>query len=236
MIDEQPDDSLVLDALARSVPQVAPPAALRARVLEAATAQSQSHGTAIPFTPRPDPVRASSRWPWLVAAAAASIAVTTSIGWSRAVAEVRQLEATVADLRTTAATLLNVRASYDREQQARLRAAAILGAPDVTVTALNGIVPAERARARVYMSQSRGLLMAAEDLPPLPTGRVYQLWTIVAGQPVSAGLFSPDADGRGDVVGAAPGGPVDAFAVTLEPEGGVPAPTGAKVLLGVPAN
>jgi anti-sigma-K factor RskA len=233
MIDEQPDDPLVLDALARVVPQVAPPAALRARVLEAAT--STAHGSVVPFAPRPVLVR-TSRWPWLVAAAAAAVAVITSIGWSRAVAEVQRLESTVADLRTAAATLLNVRADYDREQAARLRAASILGAPDVSVTPLDGIVPADRARARVYLSPSRGLLMAAEGLPPLPTGRVYQLWTIVAGQPVSAGLFAPDAEGRGDVMGAAPGGPAQAFAVTLEPEGGVPAPTGAKVLLGVPAN
>jgi anti-sigma-K factor RskA len=203
-------------------------------VLEAATAPS--HGAAIPFPRRAKPARAPSRWPWLVAAAAAAIAATTSIGWSRAVSEVRRLEATVADLRTTAATLLNVRAGYDREQAARLRAASILSAPDVAGASLAGVAPATTARARVYVSASRGLFFAAENLPPLPTGRTYQLWTIVAGQPVSHGVFDPEPSGRADLLAEAPPGAPDAFAVTIEPAGGVPAPTGDKVLLGVPAT
>ena len=36
--------------------------------------------------------------------------------------------------------------------------------------------------------------------------------------------------------GPFPPGPAAAFAVTIEPTGGVPAPTGEKVLLGVPTN
>lgn len=236
---EELDDPRVLDALGRSVPQVEPPAALRARVLAAAVATPRDLPHIAPATlPREPsaPVKTPSRWPWLLAAASTLVAVGTSLGWRSASEEVARLQSTIAELRATATTLLAVRADFDRERAARERAANILNAPDVAGTSLAGVAPATTARARVYVSASRGLFFAAENLPPLPTGRTYQLWTIVAGQPVSHGIFGPEASGRADLLAQAPPGPVDAIAVTIEPAGGVPAPTGDKVLLGVPAN
>ena len=232
MTHDEQEDMRVHDALARVVPQQAPPPALRARVLTAALAEAQEPAAAAPDAA----VAPASRWPWLLAAAAAVLAVGTSLGWWSAQNEIQRLQSTIADLRTTATELLNVRAEFGREQTARQRAAAILSAPDVTYTALAGVMPAGTARARVYVSPTRGLLMAAEDLPALPTGRVYQLWTIVAGQPVSGGVFELEAGGRAQVLADAPPGPAAAFAVTIEPTGGVPAPTGDKVLLGIPTN
>lgn len=250
---EHRDDPQVLDALGRVVPQVAPPASLRARVLDAATREpilprdadaappaSAAPSRTVPFPDRSQatlPVRQpASRWPWLVAAAAALIAVVTSLGWMSARGEIGRLQATIAGLQANAAALLNVRAEFDRERTERERAVAILNASDVHSAPLAGVAPATAARGRVYVSASRGVFFAAEGLPPLPAGRTYQLWTIVAGQPVSHGVFGLEADGRAQVLGQAPPGPVDAIAVTIEPAGGVPAPTGDKVLLGVPAN
>ncbi len=245
--DEQ-EDMRVLDALARVVPQQAPSLALRARVLTAVLAEAQEPAAPArpappapsPFTPRASTASAAapsaSRWPWLLAAAAAVLAVGTSLGWWSAQNEIQRLHSTIADLRTSATELLNVRAEFGREQTARQRAATILSAPDVSYTALAGVAPAGAAHARVYVSPTRGMLMAAEDLPALPSGRVYQLWSIVAGQPVSGGVFELEASGRAQVLADAPPGPAAAFAVTIEPTGGVPAPTGDKVLLGIPAN
>jgi hypothetical protein len=54
---------------------------------------------------------------------------------------------------------------------------------------------------------------------------------------VSAGFVTPDTTGRATAVFQTPadiGAPI-AVAVTLEPEGGVPAPTGEKVLVGTPS-
>lgn len=239
MTHDEQDDLQVLDALGRVVPQVPPPPELRARVLAAAVALPQESADA-----RRAPVLGSTqshdgavanRWPWLLAAAAALVAVTASLGWWSARNEIERLQSTIAELRTTAATMLNVRADADREQADRRRAASILSAQDVTHTTLAGVAPAAAARARVYVSPTRGLLFAAEGLPALPDDRVYQLWTIVGGQPVNGGVFTLEPSGRAQVLTDAPGGAADAFAVTVEPAGGVPAPTGPKVLLGVPA-
>lgn len=246
---EDPEDRQVLDALGRAVPQVAPPAALRARVLAAATRpSSEPAASAVPPSsarqlPFPDrspaavpPPSLPSRWPWLLTAAAALVAVATSLGWNSARGEIARLQATISDLRVNATALLNVRAEFDRERSDRERAVAILSAGDVHSAPLAGVAPATAARGRAYVSASRGLFFAAEALPPLAAGRTYQLWTIVAGQPVSHGVFGPEADGRAQVLAQAPPGPVDAIAVTIEPAGGVPAPTGDKVLLGIPSN
>lgn len=247
----EPDDAPVLDALARSVPQVAPPADLRARVLAAAVrdAATPASDAAISALRRAAPrvetrrsgasrtqVAPASRWPWGLAAAAALVAVTTSWGWISARGEIQRLQQTIAELNARAAEFVNVRAEFAREETARDRAATILSADDVTSTVLAGVAPVTQARARAYVSRSRGLLFAAEALPPAPAGRTYQLWTIVGGQPVSHGVFDVDADGHAQVVAQAPPGPHDAVAVTIEPTGGVPSPTGDKVLLGVPSN
>jgi hypothetical protein len=54
---------------------------------------------------------------------------------------------------------------------------------------------------------------------------------------VSAGLLTPDAQGGGSVYFETPVDipPPVAVAVTLEPAGGVPAPTGAMYLVGKPS-
>ncbi len=59
------------------------------------------------------------------------------------------------------------------------------------------------------------------------------MWIVTATGPVSAGLLSLDQQGTALVVDntTTPDRPA-AFAVTIEPAGGLPAPTGDKVLVG----
>jgi anti-sigma-K factor RskA len=242
---QDPEDLRVLDALGRAVPQVAPPAELRARVLAAATREPASREPATPASSTPlsfpnrtaaaPAVARSSRWPWLVAAAAAVLAAATSFAWLSARDENARLHATIADLRANTTVLLAARDDFERERSRRERADSILSAGDVIFAALAGVAPVADARGRVYVSPSRGLLFAAENLPTLPSDRSYQLWAIVDGQPFSHGVFEL-ADGRAQLLAEPPPGPAAAFAVTVEPIGGVPAPTGPQVLLGTPMS
>jgi anti-sigma-K factor RskA len=116
---------------------------------------------------------------------------------------------------------------------------AILAAPDLTRIDLAGQPAAPTAAARAFWSRSRGLVFTASNLPAPPPGRAYQLWVLTAQPaPISAGMLAPDASGR---VIARFETPPDlprpvAMAVTLEPEGGVPAPTGDKYLVGLATN
>ncbi|MEO6463611.1 MAG: anti-sigma factor, partial [Candidatus Eisenbacteria bacterium] len=82
-------------------------------------------------------------------------------------------------------------------------------------------------------------VLYASGLPRPPAGKDYQLWVIEGQTPRSEGVFPVNEQGRATHVlpeVPEPGG-VGAFAVTLEPAGGVPQPTGDMVLLGaVPAQ
>jgi len=111
---------------------------------------------------------------------------------------------------------------------------AILAAPDAVRVDLAGQPAAPTASARAFWSRSRGLVITGTNLPQLPSGRSYQLWVVTAQAPISAGLLTPDAQGRVSGTFATPSDipPPVAMAVTIEPAGGVPAPTGDKFLVG----
>jgi anti-sigma-K factor RskA len=111
----------------------------------------------------------------------------------------------------------------------------LLNAPALTIASLSGTEAAKSAHARLALDPQTGRAMLfAYDLPRAPAGKAYQLWFIAGGKPVPGKVFNTDARGhatmRDQVPAEARGASL--FAITLEPEGGVPAPTGEKVLLG----
>ncbi|CAN5825821.1 hypothetical protein BH24ACI5_BH24ACI5_23780 [soil metagenome] len=116
-------------------------------------------------------------------------------------------------------------------------AVSILTATDMRRIDLAGLDSSRNATARGYWSASRGLLIVADRLPALPSGQIYQVWLIGSSSegPVSAGLIDGQTSGRGMLIVPAPRGVRGdsvTIAVTDEPAGGLPAPTGAKHLLG----
>ena len=78
----------------------------------------------------------------------------------------------------------------------------------------------------------------AHHLPMPAKGRTYQLWLVVAGQKVSVGTYLPSAGGDAEVrqTFAVKPGTLQAVAVTDEPTGGMPQPTGPMVVLGKAAQ
>ncbi len=241
--------SAVADALAHTAPQTDPPAALRVRVLASVAGDSHvASGSMVSGADRTSSARPKSDTrvfiPWL--AAAASLAIAAYLGWDgaqlrgrmgalearlqQAILRADASERQIADARHTAA-----------EAESRVAVAeskvTVLAAPDLARIDLAGQPVAPLASARAYWSRSRGLVFTASNLPALPRGRVYQLWVLARqpSPPISAGLLKPDPTGRVDIVffKTPPDLPRPvAMAVTIEPEGGVPAPTGDKYLVG----
>jgi anti-sigma-K factor RskA len=80
---------------------------------------------------------------------------------------------------------------------------------------------------------TRGTLVV-ENLPDLDKAHQYQLWLIKDGQRISGGVFSVRWNGYGSlwVDSPEPLNHYTAFGITIEPAGGSPGPTGAKVLGG----
>ncbi len=111
----------------------------------------------------------------------------------------------------------------------------LLRDPATQVVALPGLGPAPGAKARMLWHATAGGLLVAQGLPPAPEGKAYELWaTAGKGAPMPAGVFTVNAKGIGSlrVAPIQAAGPVDTFAVTLEPAGGVSTPTGAVYLAG----
>jgi len=222
-----------VQALPYAAPQVDPPAALRARVLAAAgDPRASSRPTA---TVEPTRSRSWSAAPgWLAAAAlvlltVALAAYTINVRQRVGGLETQLGEALVRLDRSEQQLAEAVRAS--ERAQSRL---AVLTAPDLKQVSLTGQPAAPRAAGRALWSRTNGLLFAANELPPLPAGRIYQVWFLTPGAPVSAGLIRPDSSGRVTAAFDTPAGIPDptGVAVSIEPEAGVPAPTGAIYLAG----
>jgi anti-sigma-K factor RskA len=97
--------------------------------------------------------------------------------------------------------------------------------------ALGGAGTEQGARAEVVTLEGDRAVLVAEDMPPVPEGKTYQIWVIKGDTPQPSGLFEP----KGGSIAAVVEKPVegaDAVAVTVEPEGGSPKPTTDPMLVG----
>ena len=174
----------------------------------------------------------------LLLLAAGSLAVAAGLGWYA----VRQANLATAlqenlDAANTQARIAELETAAAQRTVDDLRGGTrILAAADVQTLDLADQPVAPAARGRLFWSASEGGLLTVTGLPPVPPGRVYQLWLIPGTSPVSAALLSADAEGRVMAAVTPPDGvtePVPA-AVTLEPTGGSAEPGGDVYLLGRP--
>jgi anti-sigma-K factor RskA len=122
-------------------------------------------------------------------------------------------------------------------QSERDETLSLLSAPQVRVIRLAGLSPSPSASAYLLWNPvARAGALLTSGLPQIPRNRVYELWAIAGKEPpMAAGIFEVDVDGKAFF--RLPPLPkakqrFDKFAVTDEPAGGVPNPTGPMHLLG----
>lgn len=89
---------------------------------------------------------------------------------------------------------------------------------------LQGSGKAKSVRGELVRIGDQRAMLVATDLPELPKGKTYEIWSIDKGQPHSAGVFKP---GEGPTIKPIDQTVPDAekFAITIEPEGGSEQPT-----------
>lgn len=222
--------------LARSAPHHEPSPAVRAKLMAVVEAGASSrHADARPLVVRERPSLAA-RTGWLVAAAALLLSAYLTWDGLRLRDLVATLSSQLAEAKALVAASETRIATLQSAAERGTSAMAVLTAPDLARIDLAGQPDAPEARARAFWSRERGMVFSASKLPPPPPGKTYQVWVLTADPaPLSAGLIEPDPQGRVDVVFATPPDipQPKAVAVTLEPSGGVPAPTGAKYLVGL---
>jgi anti-sigma-K factor RskA len=111
----------------------------------------------------------------------------------------------------------------------------ILKQPKVWIVDLDGQQVSPESKGRVLLARDdTNAVFVALNLPDPPQDKDYQLWMIEGANPVDAGIVPRQEDGS--YLLTFPLIPdrenIAAFAVTLEPKGGVPQPTGSMYLLG----
>jgi anti-sigma-K factor RskA len=209
---------MALMAMATAGPK--PPQRSRQRLLEAIAKE--------PRVPSTAPVRARFNW-W------------AALGWAAAAAMflvVVQLRRENFGLRESVNRLGQLTGQQTLELANAQRVMDTLTAPEtqaVTLVAAKG--PPQPQGKAFYLKNRSGLVFVANNLPPLPPDKIYELWLIPPGAaPIPAGLFKPDAHGNATVVnppGLPAGIEAKTFAVTLESASGPhDAPHGTGVMAG----
>ncbi len=105
-------------------------------------------------------------------------------------------------------------------------ALAIMSSRDFQAVEMPGVESSPNSLAYVYWNQnSDQVYLKVNVLPPNPSDKQYQLWAIVEGQPVDAGVFDVTDAGIQRLIAMKNVENASAFAVTLEPRGGSESPT-----------
>lgn len=247
-------------SLAYTVAPIKPPNAMRARVLQSVRGVDPSEFAARAVDPSElkgtravDPSESKgtdlrgllSRFSlWQILGARPSLA----FGMAAALVAVAALGiTTVALLNRNSALTREVAQLYDRLRDSQSETTGvrtqlasardlndILASPDARVTQLAGKGEGVRARATLAYERTTGrALILTSGLPPAPAGKAYQLWLIADNKKMPGGTFKTDPEGHARMSDRLPSGEANpTFAVTLEREGGVPAPEGEIYLIG----
>ena len=243
----------VARGLVYGVPPLEAPAALRTRVLGQVTGtapaprdtQAASLDTVFSAVDEPDmppivikPTRGPGALFWL--AATLLIAAAGLGGWymTEVDREIEGLRAAV-DTATRRAERAQTAVEASRAAAAEREAVlAIVTGSDVQQLELAGQPLAPRASARALWNEAADMVFIATGLPSLPSGDIYQLWFVLPDAPVSAALVEPDLGGEATVLLDVPDNVTlpAVMAMTVEPAGGVPAPTGEIYLLWQPTE
>jgi anti-sigma-K factor RskA len=206
-----------ISLLAYTAPSATPSPEVKTRVL----AEAQKS------LPQPARKRAFVfAWPQWAAAAMTAVSIASALYLARVNSE---LERQKVELNSTIAQL---EIQLLRQQNS----IAMLTSAGVRVVDLAGQGLNAQASARIFWDrQQRRWLFYVRGLPAVPADRSYQLWFVpAAGNPISASVFNTDANGAASIEIPVPDAVTNlkAAAVTTEPAGGLPQPSGAFALLG----
>jgi anti-sigma-K factor RskA len=195
-----------------------PPQRSRQRLLDA-VAREPRVPKVVPTSPR------RSWWGVLGWAAAVAVLVLATSLWKENVV----LQQTLASAHS------HVAESARQLEELRKIAAPILEPESQRVTLVAAKAPAQPQGKAFYLRNRSSLVFLANNMPPLPPQKAYELWLIPTnGSPIPAGVFKPDAHGSASVVNPPlpPGTEAKAFAITVENEAGSATPTMPIVMMG----
>jgi len=215
--------------LSLAAPEAAPSAAVKQRLMAQIRAGSasaepahQPHIARVPASAgAPAAPETFARW-WnaILIPAAAALAALTIFLWRENRALDRQLAALHASM-----------AQQQHELHEANEVAEMMTSQSTITVPLARQPGAPMGAAHVMYNEKMGMMMYDGEITPAPAAKTYQLWLVpVKGNPISCGVFKGEPDHW--MMKVPEGMPAKWFAVTLEPAGGMPHPTGPTVLMG----
>lgn len=218
---------LTLDSVLHAA-AVAPPADVRTAVLNMLPQQAELEKKPVTEAPvrqlhSPEAKAPDLQYQRWLTAASLGLAVVSSLAavyfWSRW----QETEDQIASLLTQNTVLVQHVSTLENRTAEIEQSLAVFTDPAFKAVPLKGLEPAPNAQAVVYWNPATAqAFLNPGSLPKAPAGKQYQLWAIVDGKPVNAGVF----DTTGTLIKAIQDIPkASAFAITLEPQGGSPSPT-----------
>ena len=235
--------SSVVGQLGTAVDPVSPPAYVRdllAVRIEKEISDAAPSASVIRFPEKQPPVQRtpvqgrsgfSRVLPWAAAAVLLVALAYTFTSWrsdrQSLRAALEQERAQASEIASQTANLKEGLARKTALSEELVEINSVLSSPQWRLIPLAGLDPAPNSSARVYWDVQSNRWVVSADLPPIPDGKVYQLWFVTPTAKISAGLIKPDKTGHGFAVVQVPASaaPLAAAAITLEPEGGSTEPT-----------
>lgn len=207
----------VAERLADAVPAAEPPSELKSRIMGAVAAERPGDSGKI---------QSSGGLYRVVALVATAAAVVLAVwGW--------QLNTRLSDLRLAVEQSLDSISSLQDKLATYTDATHLLAEPGMQFINLAGVAPNDQAFGKVVIDPDHGSgVVYMYELPPTPKGMVYQVWIIQEGKPTSAGMITVAEDGTAMLtLDKVPDmSNIAAINVTIEPDPGMPEPTGMMYL------
>ena len=184
--------------------------------------------------PPPAPVKEIGRVNWLAAALLIGLIVTTGLAIWLAV-ENKTLSGQMADLRSKDQQMEGDNAKFkDKisgiEQQVGIMRSILTKRIELTTVKGNKITNPDNYILAYWNPNTQQVMLVDAKLPALSPGQQYQLWALYDGKPIDAGVFDyktlqVSSSFQKNIANA------QAFAVTVEPEGGSKTPTLSNLCL-----
>jgi len=178
--------------------------------------------------------RRPSRVPWVLAWTGWAVAAGCSFVAGLQFHQRQQIQSTIAAQQAKLDDVTK-QSAHAQDILATLTAA---NAMQVTLHSTADVKPGTQTATAMaaYLADKGALVFIATHLDPAPIGKTYELWLMPADgrNPMPAGMFKPDAQGRARVMMPQLPTGIDAkgFGVTMENEGGADVPTLPVLLAG----
>lgn len=210
---------------------VEPPAGMKDQIWAALEQEHHEDTTAAPssdesnvrsFEPRVEQPMVKRSYGSLAAAVALLIGsvVMNFVFWNKSEKTSEELAA----VKTEQEKIVASNQQYKAQLEQSTKDIQLITDPAMKPVALAGVGTHTQNQAMVFWdTRSKEVYLALKNMPAAPSGKQYQLWAIVDGKPVDAGVFAKDSKEAMQKMKVIPNAQM--FAITLEKEGGSEAPT-----------